>query len=419
MKPRIFISTVSSELKTIRQLTANVLQSLGFDPVWQDIFGTEPGDLKHVLRQKIDDCKGLIQIVGRGYGAEPPEPDPEFGRVSYTQYELLYARSRAKKTWVVFAGDGCTHDLPPDKLDLPRDPDHSDPAAYQAERQALQESWRQRLRQDGHLHHGASNDTELELKLERLKNEFADLRRGFRRWQKLVAGLGLAGVVLLGCVLLVQWRTKQSTDEGIKNLDSRVRAGQTISPTRIRVHLVEASEKAREEALAAAEKKPEFDTREKLRQEAEKAHETRLGRIDDLVAGFRALERQADTSPILREMIRILSEEKVNPVDKAIAYAEGKRPALLTQVRARKQAEHERDQQALEPLLKAASLEESRGRPGPARARYQELLDLEPDWPQALESYAYFLFDQSDQSSRHGSRQTALADAEHCYRLAI
>ena len=70
MKPRIFISTVSSELGSIRQLTANVLERLGYEPVWQDIFGTEPGDLKQMLRDKIDDCEGLIQIVGRGYGYE-------------------------------------------------------------------------------------------------------------------------------------------------------------------------------------------------------------------------------------------------------------------------------------------------------------------------------------------------------------
>ena len=97
MKPRVFISTVSSELGSIRQLTANVLARLGYEPVWQDIFGTEPGDLKQMLRDKIDECVGLIQIVGRGYGAEPPEADPEFGRVSYTQYELLYARKRGEE----------------------------------------------------------------------------------------------------------------------------------------------------------------------------------------------------------------------------------------------------------------------------------------------------------------------------------
>ena len=51
------------------------------------------------LRDKIDGCDGLIQIVGRGYGAEPPLVDPQFGRVSYTQFEFLYAQSRGKKTW--------------------------------------------------------------------------------------------------------------------------------------------------------------------------------------------------------------------------------------------------------------------------------------------------------------------------------
>ena len=350
MKPRIFISTVSSELKTVRQLTANVLQGLGYDPVWQDIFGTEPGDLKQVLRDKIDDCEGLVQIVGRGYGAEPPQPDPEFGRVSYTQYEFLYARHRGKKTWIVFAEEGCTHDLPSARLDLPGDPDHPDPVAYQAERRGLQEAWRQRLRQDGHLRHGASNDIELELKLERLKNEFAALRRGFRRWQRVVAGLGVAAVILIGCVMAVQW---QSTRGGIKDLGAggdQERCQKTVTKgSRISGRQVprrcgkarpsrrpgSASTSWRRRRRAATRRWPRprrsrsSDTREESRrQHAEKAHATRLGRIDDLVGSFVALERQADTSPILLEMIRILSEEKVNPVDKAIAYAESsKRPA--------------------------------------------------------------------------------------------
>ena len=64
MKPRLFISAVTSELGTPRQLVANVLSRLGYDPVWQDIFGTEPGDLRRMLRDKIDDCDGLIHLVG-------------------------------------------------------------------------------------------------------------------------------------------------------------------------------------------------------------------------------------------------------------------------------------------------------------------------------------------------------------------
>src|SRR5437762_14310916 len=97
-RPTIFISAVSKELRSARQLVANTLMFLGYEPVWQDVFGTETGDLRSVLRQKIDRCKGVVQLVGCCYGAEPPAVDPKFGRVSYTQYEALYARSRNKRT---------------------------------------------------------------------------------------------------------------------------------------------------------------------------------------------------------------------------------------------------------------------------------------------------------------------------------
>ena len=101
-RPLIFISAVSRELRSARQLVANTLTFLGYQPIWQDIFGTEGGDLRALLRQQIDQCKGVVQLVGQCYGAEPPTIDPQFGRVSYTQYEALYARKRGKKVWYLF-----------------------------------------------------------------------------------------------------------------------------------------------------------------------------------------------------------------------------------------------------------------------------------------------------------------------------
>ena len=106
-QPTVFISCVSSEFRQTRGRIAAILTRLGYTPVFQDIFGTEPGDLRQVLRDKIDACEGLIQIVGQGYGAEPPTVDVEYGRVSYTQFEFLYARSQKKKTWLLFAGEAC------------------------------------------------------------------------------------------------------------------------------------------------------------------------------------------------------------------------------------------------------------------------------------------------------------------------
>jgi hypothetical protein len=89
--PSVFISCVSPDFRQTRSKVANVLTGLAYTPIFQEIFGTEPGDLRQVLRDKIDACEGLIQIVGQGYGAEPPTVDADYGRVSYTQFEFLYA----------------------------------------------------------------------------------------------------------------------------------------------------------------------------------------------------------------------------------------------------------------------------------------------------------------------------------------
>jgi hypothetical protein len=72
-KPTIFTSAVSRELRNARQLMANTPTFLGYEPVWQDILGTETGDLGEMLRQQIYQCKGLVQLVGQCYRAEPPK----------------------------------------------------------------------------------------------------------------------------------------------------------------------------------------------------------------------------------------------------------------------------------------------------------------------------------------------------------
>ena len=96
-RPRLFLSAVSEELRTARQTVAATVRTLGFDPVSQDDFPTGYGELRQWLREQIDSCEGLIQLVGHGYGAEPAEVDPDYGRVSYTQFEFLYAGLRGKK----------------------------------------------------------------------------------------------------------------------------------------------------------------------------------------------------------------------------------------------------------------------------------------------------------------------------------
>src|SRR5262249_13154856 len=148
----------------------------GYEPVTQDIWGTEPGDLRPMLRRQLESCEGLIQIVGDAYGAEPPVPDAQFGRCSYTQYEFLLARQLGIKQCLLVAGANCTRDTRVAGLDLPTNPGHSDPAGYQQEQRELQRLYRQRPEFENHLRHDAESDLALDLAIERLGDELAGLR---------------------------------------------------------------------------------------------------------------------------------------------------------------------------------------------------------------------------------------------------
>jgi len=154
---------VSAELRSARQLVANTLTFLGYEPIWQEIFGTEAGDLATVLREKIDQCKGVVQLVGQCYGAEPPVPDLEFGRVSYTQFEALYARKRGKKIWYLFIDETFPID--------PHEPESE-------ELRQLQSSYRNVLKADAHLFHPLRSREALEAGVLKLRDDLTRLRRG-------------------------------------------------------------------------------------------------------------------------------------------------------------------------------------------------------------------------------------------------
>jgi tetratricopeptide (TPR) repeat protein len=199
--PLIFISAVSRELRSGRQLAANTLSFLGYQPIWQDVFGTESGDLRAMLRQQIDQCKGVLQIVGNCYGAEPPTPDPEFGRISYTQYEALYARKRGKKVWYLFIDET-----------FPVDACEGEPE----ELRALQAAYRQRLQSDAHLFHPLTTREGLEASVLKLRGDLVRLRRGVKQWAAGVAILLLISVGLGFWLLFNQRETTRQVTEAQK-----------------------------------------------------------------------------------------------------------------------------------------------------------------------------------------------------------
>jgi TolA-binding protein len=208
-RPVIFISAVSKELRGARQLVANTLTFLGYEPEWQDIFGTEQGDLRAMLRRRIDASKGVVQLVGECYGAEPPTPDEQFSRVSYTQYEVLYALSKGKKVWYLFLDTGFatdSHEKEPEELEN------------------LQTAYRARVKSESHLYHPLTSKEGLEASVLKLRDDLTQLRRGVRRWAATVATL-LALTVGLS-IWLVQSqqhanKQQEQTNEHLQALETK------------------------------------------------------------------------------------------------------------------------------------------------------------------------------------------------------
>ncbi len=161
-RPVIFISA-TSDLRSARDLVGKVLYSMGYEPVWQDIEPTDGGELLEVLRRRIAPCATMVQLIGQRYGAEPPQPTAEFGRVSYTQFEALEAERVGKKVIYLLLDES-----------YPTEP----AAAGSPEEAALQTAYRQRLIDANRLRHGGiASASDLKLSIRRLSDDLAALRR--------------------------------------------------------------------------------------------------------------------------------------------------------------------------------------------------------------------------------------------------
>lgn len=407
-RPRLFLSAVSEELRTARQAVARTVRNLGFDPVSQDDFPIGYGELRQWLREQLDSCDGLIQLVGEGYGAEPPDVDPEYGRVSYTQFEFLHAHKQKKKIWIIVIGKDFPCDKPLGHLDLPRDPGHPDPTAYQAERRTLQQQYLAQRKQENHLRHTASNPTELDNIVLRLRDELSELRKraeqGARRLTRLVIA-SLFGMAVLGGG---GWW-------GYQQLERGVQAVGVVNKEKVRAHLRQATEETHRREVAEAEAATDWKTRQRLREAADEAHRVRLSRIEELAISFAEIEGRGSTTSVFQEMTRILTEQGV---DEAIAYVGTQQAAIFNSVRARAAAARQHNRADLQPLLQTAGLHRAKGQAIDARKLYTEILALEPDWPDALHAYFWFLADQGDLARIRATLVDARREYDEAHRLA-
>lgn len=311
------------------------------------------------------------------------------------QLELLYASAKGKKTWVIVMGEGCRRDKPIEQLDLPRETAHPDPAGYQAERRKLQEDYILRLTRKNYLRHTASNDAELQNIV---------LRRRDERWQRRLSATIIA--ILLGIAATIGggwW--------AYNKLFRSVQQFAVVNTEKIRAHLLQTAGETHRRELAEADAVKDWKERLRLREAEENAHTARLSRIEDLAASFAEIEGRGTATSVFQEMTRILTEQGV---DEAIAYVDAQRPSILKIVQARATATRDRNRTDLQPLLKTAGLYESKGQAPEARALYNEILAVDPDWPEALHAAFWFLADQGDIVRV----RTTLADARNNYEEA-
>lgn len=161
-RPVIFISSVSKELHTTRDLVAKTLFSMGYEPKWEDIARSDTGGMRGVLRKWVDDSDAVLQLVGHCYGLAPKDPDPHFGPCSYTQYVALYAREQRKKVWYVILS-----------------PEHpTDPCAAEAsDMRELQDAYREKVTATSDLYYPSASLRQTENIVLKLRDDLAELGR--------------------------------------------------------------------------------------------------------------------------------------------------------------------------------------------------------------------------------------------------
>lgn len=153
--PRIFISAVSKELRAQRELVAKTLRYLGFHHEVQNEFGTEHGNIREMLSDKIKPCCGLIQLVGKALGSEVKDANHPSEVMSYTQFEANYAAGNKMPVWYILIDDLWV---------LPLTDDEGKELPYESG-DAIddQRAYRRRVKRSPHLYHTVSNDLELEM----------------------------------------------------------------------------------------------------------------------------------------------------------------------------------------------------------------------------------------------------------------
>jgi tetratricopeptide (TPR) repeat protein len=111
--PRLFVSAVSADLRTVRKLVARAATQMGCLPVsMEEFFPQDHTAVADKLRKLIRECDAVLHFAGECYGSEPRERAPGQTRRSFTQMEYDIARELKIPCYVFVL----PHDFPYDQL---------------------------------------------------------------------------------------------------------------------------------------------------------------------------------------------------------------------------------------------------------------------------------------------------------------
>ena len=214
VKPSVFVSATSADLRTTREIAGRALITLGCLPVAQSVFPTAGYvEVRELLRQKIQGCDAVIHVAGLRFGREPDPATlpPGAKRRSYTQMEFDLARELKKELYVFV----CAEDYP---YDAARP--GTDPAEEPAELQDLQREHRSALVAGKELFHqlGASDDVaekvkSLETRLGLLK---AQLQRAHHQMRY------VAAFVIAACLVILGWTGWREVQDHRRQDDAKI-----------------------------------------------------------------------------------------------------------------------------------------------------------------------------------------------------
>jgi Domain of unknown function (DUF4062) len=152
MKPRptIFISGVSHEFGSFRDVVENEIEMKGCFAENQPGFHPDYSTVEEMLRRKLHDSDAVIHIVGFRFGAEPNQRPTNAPRRSYTQMEFDIARELQKPVYVFLSADAAVRQ-PPEPDEQPEDDDA----------EALQRAHRDAVQKTNHLYYFFKDQAEL------------------------------------------------------------------------------------------------------------------------------------------------------------------------------------------------------------------------------------------------------------------